>query len=158
MAARDTVKALAETFGAITRAAGSPALIERIRELSGVGLHRSALVTLWRLANSGPQLISELADGVGVDASTMSRLLRQLEREGLVKRGRDASDLRCVQITITAAGRRAHERVAVARSVMLTEVLDGWQQEDRDAFVLLLERFSEGFVEYLDRPQATLVA
>jgi DNA-binding MarR family transcriptional regulator len=121
--------------------------------MSGVALHRSALFTLWRLANFGPQLISELADGVGVDVSTMSRLLRQLERDGLVERGRHGTDLRCVYITITAAGEQAHARVSEARTAMLTEVLDDWPQRDRDVFVRLLGRFAEDLRGHLEQPQ-----
>src|SRR5688572_20406737 len=108
MSSADTVAALTETFASMTRITGSPVLIERLHALSGVPLHRSALVTLWRLANFGPRQISELADGVGVDVSTMSRLLRQLERDELVTRGRSAADLRCVQIAITPAGEQAN--------------------------------------------------
>jgi DNA-binding MarR family transcriptional regulator len=158
MASKDTVAALTETFAGITRTAGSPALLDRIRELSGVALNRSGLVTLWRLANFGPQLISELADGVGVDVSTMSRLLRQLERDGLVERGRHGTDLRCVYITITAAGERAHGRVSEARTAMLTEVLEDWSQRDRDTFVRLLGRFAGDLSEHLERSRPAALA
>lgn len=153
-----TIQALTETFAVMTRTAASPALMHRIHELSGVTLHRSALATVWRLANFGPQLISELAEGVGVDVSTMSRLLRQLERDGLVARGRHGSDQRCVQIALTPAGVRAHERVSAARTAMLTEILEDWPERDRAAFVRLLGRFAEDLTSHLEQPQVALAA
>jgi DNA-binding MarR family transcriptional regulator len=158
MTSADTVAALTETFASMTRTTGSPVLIERLRALSGVALHRSALVTLWRLANFGPQQISELADGVGVDVSTMSRLLRQLERDDLVTRGRSTADLRCVEIAITPAGEQANARIAEARTAILTETLEDWSQQDRDTFVHLLGRFAEDLAHHLEQPQKTRLA
>ncbi len=152
----DTIAALTETWATITRTAGGPELLERIREQSGVSLHRSALVTLWRLANDGPQLISELAVGVGVDVSTMSRLLRQLGRDGLVERERQSDDLRRVEIRITDAGIEAHRRVSDALTAILAEAIEDWTQSDRDALVLLLSRFAESFIAQIERPLPAL--
>lgn len=145
---------LTEAWAAITRATASPALLERVREVSGVHLHRSALFTLWRLANLGPQQVSELANGVDIDVSTMSRLVKQLERDGYVERARDGVDQRCVLITITEAGSAAHQRVVDARTELLMEVVAGWRATDRDAFVKLLGRFAQGIVEHIERPRA----
>jgi DNA-binding MarR family transcriptional regulator len=158
MDAPETAAALTETWSAITRAVASPALLERVRQFSGIELHRSALFTLWRLANLGPQQVSELANGVDVDVSTMSRLVRQLERDGLVARARHDLDQRCVLITITEAGERAHQRVAAARTALLMEVVADWRQADRDTFVKLLARFAAGLVEHIERPLAEPVA
>jgi DNA-binding MarR family transcriptional regulator len=146
MGSNDTVVRLTDAWTAITRAATSSAQTERLREASGVALSRSSLGTLWLLASDGPQLISELAEGVGVDVSTMSRLLRQLERDGLVERARQDGDQRCVLIRLTEAGVEAHQRVSDARTAILARVLEDWSQADRTAFVRLMNRFAEGFV------------
>lgn len=104
----------------------APVLIGRLRMLSALARHRSALLPMRRLASFGPRHISELADGVGVDVSTLTRPLRQLERDDLVTRGRSGSDLRCVQIAITPAAEQANARIAEARAVILIETLEDW--------------------------------
>jgi DNA-binding MarR family transcriptional regulator len=150
----DTITQLTEAWTNLTRAATSPAFAEQLEERSGVSLHRSALVTLWRLVNDGPQRISDLAEAVGVDVSTMSRLVRQLERDRLVERVRAEDDLRSVEIRPAAAGLEAHARVAEARTAILAEVMEHWSEPDRAAFVRSMTRFAEDFVAHsvrLDR-------
>jgi len=152
----NAIDQLTEAWTAITRAATSPAFAERIEERSGVALRRSAIITLWRLVTDGPQRISELADGVGVDVSTMSRLVRQLEREGLVERGRSEDDLRSVQIRPAPAGLDAYARISAARMGVLNEVIAGWPQADRDALVSLLQRFAQDLVAHVTRTEAAV--
>jgi DNA-binding MarR family transcriptional regulator len=147
----DTIAQLTEAWTALTRAATSPAFAERLEERSGVSLHRSALVTLWRLVTDGPQRISDLADAVGVDVSTMSRLVRQLERDRLVERVRAEDDLRCVEIRPAAAGLEAHARAAEARTAILSEVMQDWTESDRAAFVRSMTRFAEDFIAHAVR-------
>jgi DNA-binding MarR family transcriptional regulator len=150
----DTIARLTEAWTNLTRAAASPAFAERLEERSGVSLHRSALVTLWRLVTDGPQRISDLADAVGVDVSTMSRLVRQLERDRLVERVRAEDDLRCVEIRPAAAGLETHARVAEARTAILAEVIEDWSESDRAAFVRFMTRFAEDFVAHSARQHA----
>ena len=60
----DTITQLTEAWTNLTRAATSPAFAEQLEERSGVSLHRSALVTLWRLVNDGPQRGGQFTDRV----------------------------------------------------------------------------------------------
>ncbi len=154
MTSTRSIDSLDDAWSALTRIAAGSALLGHIRDLSGVTLHRSALVTLRRLATDGPQLVSELAERVGVDVSTMSRLLRQLEREGLVERERQGGDQRCVQIQLTDAGIETDRRVSESRTVVLRQVIADWPQADRDAFAALLNRFTDGLSDYLEQPVA----
>jgi DNA-binding MarR family transcriptional regulator len=148
----DSIARLTEAWTALTRAATSPAFAAQLEERSGVSLHRSALVTLWRLVHDGPQRISDLADAVGVDVSTMSRLVRQLERDRLVERVRAEDDLRSLEIRPAPAGLEAHARVAEARTAILAEVMADWSESDRAAFVRFMTRFAEDYVAHSMRP------
>lgn len=144
--------ALEQTWMTLSRVIAGPTLSARISERSGIELHRGALMALWRLVTDGPQLISDLAARAGVDVSTMSRLLRQLERDGLVVRERDVGDLRRVEVRITDQGREAHERVSAAATAILDEVVAEWTEEDCAAFICHLERFTAGLINHLEHP------
>lgn len=122
-----------------------------VGERSGVPLRGNALVTLWRLVTEGPQRISELAIRAGIDVSTMSRLLRQLEQAGLVARGRNPDDLRSVEVHITELGLDVHRRVSEAAASIIGEVVAPWPADQRVAFVEYLQHFTVDLVDYLER-------
>lgn len=67
----------------------------------------------------------QLIDLVGVDKSTLVRIIDQLEERRLAKRTRDPNDRRAFQVTITQHGRR---RLADANTAAteLGERLFGW--------------------------------
>jgi DNA-binding MarR family transcriptional regulator len=67
----------------------------------------------------------QLIDLVGVDKSTLVRIIDQLEDQQLAQRTRDPHDRRAFQVTITERGR---QRLAVANTAAaeLGEHLFGW--------------------------------
>jgi len=58
------------------------------------------------LFEAGPLRIGGLADVTCIDFSTLSHLLRRLERRGMVARGRDDTDYRSVLVKLTTKGRK----------------------------------------------------
>jgi DNA-binding MarR family transcriptional regulator/GNAT superfamily N-acetyltransferase len=62
---------------------------------------------LWELGRHGPTSATELAQAVDLDPGYLSRLLRRLERRGLLHRARSASDGRRSVLGLTAAGQTA---------------------------------------------------
>ena len=67
--------------------------------------------------------MTELADAERVRLPTMSRLVRAMEEEGLVRRAPHATDGRSVRIHATAKGRRVVERGREQRLGLLEELL-----------------------------------
>jgi DNA-binding MarR family transcriptional regulator len=65
-----------------------------------------ALAALWERDG---QRLSELSAMIGIELSTLSRLVTQLKQRGWVSRHRPAGDERSVRLSLTARGR---ERVA----------------------------------------------
>ena len=77
----------------------------------------TAVSTLASLDRGGPRRLGELAAGEGVAQPSMTALVGQMEREGLVERRRDPNDGRVVMVGITRAGRarlRVRRRAAAA--------------------------------------------
>ena len=112
-------------------------LLRRVRrhdEESGITApHLSALSVL---VFGGARTLGELAAAEQVTPPSMTRIVRNLEADGLVERGADPADGRIVRVHATDAGRRL---LGEARSRRIAELADrlGWLREDEMA---LLER------------------
>lgn len=98
-----------------------------------------ALVVLKR---DGPCNAGELADGIGLHISTVTRLCDRLVAAGLIMRQLRPENRREVELTITPAGSELVERVWLARSTELSAALRSLSTAQRsclrDAIPLLL--------------------
>jgi len=66
----------------------------------------SQCVTLELLLQQGPTTVRDLARDLGLDTSTVTRVVDVLVRDGLARRARDEKrDRRCVFVSLTARGR-----------------------------------------------------
>ena len=64
-------------------------------------------VTLELLEQEGPKAVSELAEGLGLDTSTVTRIVDVLVRDGLLHRTRDEKrDRRRVFVSLSEPGRQ----------------------------------------------------
>ncbi len=61
---------------------------------------------------------------LGLEKSTVSRLVRQLEERGWVERQRSAADGRVTLLALTPAGRQATDQLASARAAFFARVLE----------------------------------
>ncbi|BCJ47649.1 hypothetical protein GCM10010168_20070 [Actinoplanes ianthinogenes] len=91
----------------------------------------------WRLLEhfdlAAPMRISDVADCLRVDVSTVSLQLRQLRRLQLVEAVPDPRDRRATLIAITPAGRSALATVRAARRELLAEVFAAVPPEELGA-------------------------
>ena len=67
----------------------------------------------------------ELAERLGLEKSSVSRLVADLETDGLLKRERDPANRRLYRLEITEAGRRLHRQIAG----VLHQRYDRWATE-----------------------------
>jgi DNA-binding MarR family transcriptional regulator len=124
----------------LVRRGNQPRVHERLAARAGVTLDRAAYAALCRVREAGPLRLSELAARMGVDASTASRQVQQLERTGLVGRVGDPDDRRASLLELTAEGDRVLTRMRQARRASLDQVLAGWSAADRRTLAALLTR------------------
>ena len=75
------------------------------------GVSMSQCMTLELLHREGAKLICELAEGLGLDTSTVTRVVDVLVRDGLLRRARDEEDRRRVFVSLAARGRRLAEKL-----------------------------------------------
>jgi DNA-binding MarR family transcriptional regulator len=97
---------------------------------------------LGRLDVLGPVRLTQLAQELGLDPSSVSRQVSALERNGLVAKEKDPTDLRAQRLLLTDRGRAAVQALREARSRELARLLPGWTAADLDALTAALGRLN----------------
>lgn len=89
------------------------------------GISPPRLSALWVLVFAGPQSLASLAAAEGVKPPTMSKLVAELEVDGLVEKSPDAKDRRGLVITATTQGSKIMLAGRDRRLALLKERLAG---------------------------------
>ena len=132
--------------------AGALVRCVRRRERAVVpGLEPGQLGLLESLAD-GPLRITELATGLQLELSTVSRRITRLVELGLVEKLTDAGDRRVQMATLTGQGADALGRVLTERHALVTQLLGGWQRRDVAELARLLEQLADQLDECQQRP------
>ena len=100
---------------------------------------------LLELSRAGPVAQSELRTRLGLEKSTVSRLVADLAARGWLQREPTPGDGRAVQLALTAAGRRAAAELAAARRAKFERLLARIPEEERSS----VERALDVLVEAL---------
>ncbi|MGI8700031.1 MAG: MarR family winged helix-turn-helix transcriptional regulator [Nocardioidaceae bacterium] len=86
--------------------------------------------------------VSDIAANVGLDASTVSRQIKQLEDKGIVERTPDPADGRAWLVRLTKFG-TTHMRAAFQRRFLrIKAVVDPWSEADKTQLRILLNRLA----------------
>ena len=99
---------------------------------------KSGLAVLHEARRLGIFRPSDLAAQMRLDLSTISRHLRSLEQQGMVKRTADPDDARAQRITITAHGADVLDRALEHRAATIRDAIAHWPEGDRNALRQLL--------------------
>jgi DNA-binding MarR family transcriptional regulator len=126
----------------------SLALTDRTSAAAGDALGQSesaavALSALHHFLDDPP--VDRLRQVLGLTPSGTVRLVDRLQASGYVTR-RPGRDGRSVSLRLTAAGRRAAERVTTARAEVLEDALSGLAPDERDELDRLLSRVIVGLI------------
>lgn len=115
-------------------------LLRRLRKTDAVsGLPGPKLSALSVLVFGGPQTLKDLAATEQVRAPTVSRLVAELEADGLVTKTGDKVDRRVVRIAATGKGRALLEAGRERRLEILTQQIGALSREERQ----VLDRAAE---------------
>jgi DNA-binding MarR family transcriptional regulator len=98
---------------------------------------------LSQLDATDPTMVGELAESLGVTASTMSLNLKRLRQAGLVTCERDPDDRRAMNVRLTEAGERARDAMRPLDAARVEAVLGSLWPEDRRRAVEALSLLAE---------------
>jgi DNA-binding MarR family transcriptional regulator len=100
------------------------------REDPATGVPAAQLSALSVLVFGGPRTLGELAAAEQVRPPTMTRIVKSLEADALVRRVRDSHDGRVHRVQATAKGRRVMQRGRERRVANLAALLGRLQPEE----------------------------
>ena len=140
----DPIAAIEQGLTGVVRQANLPRAHARFAAAAGVPLlDKSAYFVLGRIGDEGPMRLSELADALGVEPSTVSRQVSELERAGFVERRTDERDARASRLFLTRSGQRTLANLRRARRELITELVADWTAEERTTLARLLPKLAD---------------
>jgi DNA-binding MarR family transcriptional regulator len=118
------------------------------------GLHRGTVSPLTVLHRIGPARVSELADALGLDRTTVTRHLDELERRGLIDRRPDQRDRRAMHISLTPKAATHLDSMRAKNRQRIKRMCSDWTPEERQSFADLLTKFAQhSHTHFLEEPE-----
>ena len=139
---------LNEALDRVIRRASLTRVHRRLHAAARVTLDRSSYWIASWLADSESMRLSDLAEVLYTDLSTVSRQVQAAERAGLVERRPDPVDGRASRIRLTRGGRNAFDRVRAAQRAEILAVIEEWSPEEQRTFAQLMDRFASNFLAW----------
>lgn len=136
-----------QALGVVARRAKDLGLHERLGARVGYPLEGPYYGTLSRLATTGTATVSELADLLNLELSTVSRRVRVLEDRHLIER-EPGTDRRTSHLRLTPEGEQMFHALEQGWREMLSEIVEDWDDEDVERFSELFTRFAADFERY----------
>jgi DNA-binding MarR family transcriptional regulator len=127
----------------VSRAARSPRLHQLMGERARVDVGEHLHLTLAMLGAGQPLRVSDLANLLDVERSTVSRRVTELVRLGLVTRSVDPDDRRAAVLTLTKSGERAVARIQDAWHQTLLGLTEDWPARRRSETTANLNRLAD---------------
>jgi DNA-binding MarR family transcriptional regulator len=124
---------------------------------TGEGLTPTQYSVLGLIRSRGPLGLAELTDLEGINPTMLSRIVRRLDDDGLIRKLPDPSDLRAVRVEVTPAGTDVHNRIRARRTSVLSDWLEQLPEETLDtllAAVPAMEALAEA-VQSTPKPAIT---
>jgi DNA-binding MarR family transcriptional regulator len=136
---------LNRTLTSVSSRTHSVRLYEAMGRRSGVDLRPYLFGVLSRVQDLQPVRVSDVAQELDYERSTVSRHVAELASLGCLERFADPRDGRVVMLRLTKKGERVINQVWQSWLELLEEITDGWSRRDREAFLRLMTRFDDSF-------------
>lgn len=132
---------VADALGELLKRSLRANLYQGLTEHLGEGVDEVTYPVLSGLARTGPCSAAELAAGVGLDRSGVSRRASRLEAAGLLRREPDPADGRSVLLVLTDRGAHTVETMRQRLATSIDATLSSWPPGEAEAFARGLRRF-----------------
>ncbi|MGN0361814.1 MAG: MarR family winged helix-turn-helix transcriptional regulator [Bilifractor sp.] len=100
----------------------------------------------WRLSGNREDhkvRVSDIVAGTGIPAPGVSRILNDLEKDGMVVRTLDPTDRRTTLVSITEKGESKRKKAVLELEEYLGEVIDAMGEDKVRSLCALLNEFSD---------------
>jgi DNA-binding MarR family transcriptional regulator len=120
-------------------------------QINGNRIDRMALMVLGTLAHCGPSRLTTVAERTGLDPSTVSRQVADLEKAGLLARDTDPEDRRAILLKATTEGQQLLDRLSRGRRRRVERLLSDWHPDDIVTLGRLLAQLNAATEKYGDQ-------
>jgi DNA-binding MarR family transcriptional regulator len=117
-------------------------------------LDPASMWVLHYVAGQAPVRVSELAKCMELDASTVSRHIRNLEEHGYLSRSGDPDDRRATRVGLTDRGRAILEEGMRARAAVIDAATADWSEPDRETLTTLLTRLADSIDKHVSETRS----
>lgn len=111
--------------------------------LSAVGLHPGQEALLAALYESDGRTQADLAQTLGVEPPTVTKMLQRMEAGGLVERTGDPGDRRALRVHLTARGKRLRPRLDKALRQLDEQAFAGLSDRQQTQLAAMLTQVAE---------------
>lgn len=113
-----------------------------IRQIAGeMGLTTTQAQVLFTLPADGMSM-SALAERLGLDNSTISRIIQHMEKQNWVTRIPSMRDRRVIKVSLTATGKQVHYRLNETLETALRPLIESLEMDRQESLEQHLEELS----------------
>jgi DNA-binding MarR family transcriptional regulator len=142
--------------GPVSRALGKVARLHRAAAgelLKSTGLYPGQELLMMHLWKAGAVRQADVINALGVDPSTVTKMLQRLQRTGNVTRTTDPADRRAVLVEATAGSSALRPEIEAAWKTLEDRTVAGLDPAERAELQRLLEKVAVNFSGRRDLPQ-----
>jgi MarR family transcriptional regulator, organic hydroperoxide resistance regulator len=121
-----------------------------LTHLSKLGLHPGQEIILMQLLRQDGQSQTQLAELLGVQAPTVTKMLQRLEAGNFVERRPSSQDNRVTLVYLSAKGRSLEEPLQESWATLEQQTGQGLSNTEHDTLVKLLERLRSNLAGEVD--------
>ena len=144
-----------EQFGYLISQARNALFAALDQEMLPLDLTASQFVVVISAIRNHARTVNEFCQLAGIEPGPMSRLLDRLEAKGIVRRVRNVEDRRQVNVVLTDKGAALCPQINVALHKIYGQLLDGFSEQEAQAFKHALEKVLFNARQYNTHPGTT---
>lgn len=115
--------------------------------------HLDVIEAVRRCSEDGEATVGSIADMMRIDPSRGSRLVAELVKRDVLRRGVSQEDARRTVVELTDRGLDMIRSLQSVKARLLHTILDDWSEEDVARFADLFGRFVEGMYSHMRLPE-----
>ncbi|MGH2599950.1 MAG: MarR family winged helix-turn-helix transcriptional regulator [Dehalococcoidia bacterium] len=144
--------AAAQAMFRLGRAFARQPLRDRLTARTGRGVDLSRILVVQAVETAAAQpdgevTVGAIAEQLGIDPSTASRLVTETIRDGYLSRGSSPTDARRVRLELTDAGRDLSASSRRYQRAVFDRVTRDWSEQERLDFARLVIKFVDSTSE-----------
>jgi MarR family 2-MHQ and catechol resistance regulon transcriptional repressor len=96
------------------------------------------------LGEEGPHMMRQLAEFLSLAVNSVTTLVDNLEKKGIVRRQRSEEDRRVVRVELTDAGKVAFEAAFEEKLRLLRSMLNALTEDEQEICMVLFRKIARG--------------